>query len=76
LPLLLELVFGSWLSKSHNREFTELALSCILKLLPLMSLEPLNMIKDESKLATFLLLFEKGTTSVKTSLCHIIDSIA
>ena len=34
------------------------------------------MIKDESKLATFLLLFEKGTSSVKTSLCHIIDSIA
>ncbi|KAG5035898.1 hypothetical protein AAZX31_04G193800 [Glycine max] len=76
LPLLLELVFGSRLSKSHNREFTELALSCILKLLPLVSLEPLNMIKDESKLATFLLLFEKGTSSVKTSLCHIIDSIA
>lgn len=32
------------------------------------------MIKDESKLATFLLLFEKGTGSVKTSLCHLIDS--
>ncbi|TKY73825.1 U-box domain-containing protein 25 [Spatholobus suberectus] len=75
LPLLLELVFGTQLSKCHM-EFTELALSCILKLLPLLSLEPLNVIKDESKLATFLLLFEKGTSSVKTSLCHLIDSTA
>ncbi|KAL2347228.1 hypothetical protein Fmac_001228 [Flemingia macrophylla] len=73
LPLLLELVFDTHLSKYHM-EFTELALSCILKLLPLVSLEPLNMIKDESKLATFLLLFEKGTISVKISLCHLIDS--
>ncbi|XP_020228007.1 U-box domain-containing protein 25 [Cajanus cajan] len=75
LPLLLELVFGTHLSKSHM-EFTELALSCILKLLPLVSLEPLSMIKDESKLATFLVLFEKGTISVKTSLCHLVDSTA
>ncbi|XP_061343733.1 U-box domain-containing protein 26-like [Gastrolobium bilobum] len=78
LPLLLELVFGredAQLSKSHM-EFKELALSCILKLLPLVSLVPLNMIKDESKLATFLLLFERGTSSVKTSLCHVIDSTA
>jgi len=73
LPLLLELVFGTEFTKCHMK-LTELALSCIIKLLPLVSLEPLNMIKDESKLATFLLLFEKGTGSVKTSLCHLIDS--
>lgn len=78
LPLLLELVFGreyAQLTKSHM-EFKELALSCILKLLPLVSLEPLNMIKDESKFATFLVLFEKGSISVKTSLCHLIESTA
>lgn len=32
------------------------------------------MIKDGSKLATFVLLFEKGTNSVKTSLCRVIES--
>ncbi|KAK7358821.1 hypothetical protein VNO77_00761 [Canavalia gladiata] len=73
LPLLLELVFGTHESKNHMN-FIELALCCILKLLPLGSLEPLNMIKDESKLATFLQLFENGTSSVKTSLCHLIES--
>ncbi|KAK7316947.1 hypothetical protein RJT34_00783 [Clitoria ternatea] len=84
LKLLLELVFGRedsppppplQLSKSYM-EFLELALSCILKLLPFVSLEPLNMMKDEPKLSTFMLLFEKGTVSVKVSLCHLIDSTA
>ena len=79
LPLLLELVFGRVdaheLSQNHM-EFTEVALSCILKLLPLVTLEPLNLIKDESKLSTFVLLFEKGTSSVKTNLCNLIDSTA
>lgn len=80
LPLLLELVFGkedatSSPSKNHM-EFAEVALSCIVKLLPLVSLEPLNMIKDESKLATFLQLLEKGTSSIKTSLCQVIESTA
>lgn len=32
------------------------------------------MIKDGSKLTTFVLLFEKGTNSVKTSLCRVIES--
>ncbi|TKY60434.1 U-box domain-containing protein 26 [Spatholobus suberectus] len=78
LPLLLELVFGrteSQVSK-NDMNFIELALCCIRKLLPLGSLEPLNKIKDGSKLATFVLLFEKGTNSVKTSLCRVIESTA
>ena len=79
LPLLLELVFGraeeAQVSKDHMK-FIELALFCIIKLVPLGSLEPLNMIKDESKLATFMLLFEKGTSSVKSSLCHLIELAA
>lgn len=73
LPLLLELVFGTQVSKNHMN-FIELSLSCIRKLLPLGNLEPLNMIKDESRLSIFLLLFEKGTNSVKSSLCHVIES--
>ncbi|XP_058781349.1 U-box domain-containing protein 26-like isoform X1 [Vicia villosa] len=74
LALLLELVFG--LSDSHQNcymEFVELALSCIAKLLPIVNLEPLNIIKDESKLKKFIFLFEKGTISMKTSLCLVID---
>ncbi|KAG4998849.1 U-box domain-containing protein 25 [Glycine soja] len=74
LPLLLELVFGTQVSPENDMNFIELALCCIKKLLPLGSLEPLNMIKDGSKLATFVLLFEKGTNSVKTSLCRVIES--
>ncbi|CAJ1937807.1 unnamed protein product [Sphenostylis stenocarpa] len=74
LPLLLKLVFGTQVSINHMINFIELALCCIQKLLPLGSLEPLNVIKDGSKLATFVLLFEKGTNSVKTGLCCIIDS--
>lgn len=75
LPLLLELVFGlsdSQLSENHM-EFVEITLSCILKLLPIVNLEPLNIIKDESKLERFIFLFEKGTSSIKTSLCLVID---
>ncbi|CAL0327587.1 unnamed protein product [Lupinus luteus] len=78
LPLLLELVFGieyAQLSKNHM-ELKELALSCVTKLLPLVSLEPLNMIKDESKFAIFMQLFEKGTISVKIILCNLIESTA
>ncbi|XP_016182145.1 U-box domain-containing protein 25-like [Arachis ipaensis] len=71
LTLLLQLVF-----ETRSMEFTELALSCIVKLLPLVNLDPLNMIKDESKLSTFVSLLEKGTTKTKTSLCHLIDSTA
>uniref|UniRef100_K7KR67 U-box domain-containing protein n=1 Tax=Glycine max TaxID=3847 RepID=K7KR67_SOYBN len=74
LPQLLELVFGTQVSPEIDMNFIELALCCIKKLLPLGSLEPLNMIKDGSKLTTFVLLFEKGTNSVKTSLCRVIES--
>ncbi|XP_045826106.1 U-box domain-containing protein 25-like [Trifolium pratense] len=77
LSLLLELVFGLCLSDSKLSEnyldFVELTLSCILKLLPIVNLEPLNIIKDESKLENFIFLFEKGTSSIKTSLCLVID---
>ncbi|KAI4317093.1 hypothetical protein L6164_024999 [Bauhinia variegata] len=77
LPLLLELVFGRLqppqLNKHDMQQFIEVALCCILKLLHLGSLEPLNVLKQESKMATFLLLFEQGTSMIKTSLCDLID---
>ncbi|KAI4345074.1 hypothetical protein L6164_012241 [Bauhinia variegata] len=77
LPLLLELVFGRLqppqLSKHDMQQFIEVALCCILKLLHLGSLEPLNMLKQESKIATFLLIFEQGNSMVRTSLCDLMD---
>nr|KYP67857.1 U-box domain-containing protein 22 [Cajanus cajan] len=73
LPLLLELVFGTQVSK-NDMNLIELGLCCIRKLLPLGSSEPLNVIKDGSKLSSFVLLFEKGTNSVKSSLCRVIES--
>ncbi|KAL2342914.1 hypothetical protein Fmac_004199 [Flemingia macrophylla] len=75
LPLLLELAFGTQQVAKNDMNLVELALCCIRKLLPLGSLEPLNMIiKDGSKLSTFVLLFEKGTNLVKSSLCRVIES--
>ncbi|XP_054822013.1 U-box domain-containing protein 26-like [Prosopis cineraria] len=78
LPLLLGLVFGAQMSREHHHmEFIELALSCIMKLLTLDSTsEPLNMLREEPKLESFLLLLEKGSPNVKTSLCNLIDSAA
>ncbi|KAF7840117.1 U-box domain-containing protein 25-like [Senna tora] len=70
LPLLLEQVLDS----QNPISFTELALSCVVKLLPLGFLHPLDILKEESRFQKFLLLFEKGTISIKTSLCHVIDS--
>lgn len=78
LPLLLGLVFGAHMSKEqHDMEFIELALSCIIKLLPLdNTLEPLNMLKEEPNFESYLELFEKGSPNIKSSLCYLIDSAA
>lgn len=81
LPLLLGLVFGAQRSDfyhhQHHMEFIELALACILKLLPLdTTSEPLNMLKQEPNFESYLVLFEKGSPNIKTSLCNLIDSAA
>uniref|UniRef100_A0A5B7A6N6 U-box domain-containing protein n=1 Tax=Davidia involucrata TaxID=16924 RepID=A0A5B7A6N6_DAVIN len=81
-PLLLELVFlqkvvgvGEQYAQD-NLKFAEQALVCALKLLPFHNLEPLNMLKEESKMAHFLVLFEHGSISIKTSLCHLVEAIS
>ncbi|KAI9113674.1 hypothetical protein K1719_014925 [Acacia pycnantha] len=79
LPLLLGLVFGARIFKEqhHHMEFIELALSCIIKLLPLdTTSEPLNMLKQEPNFESYLVLFQKGSPNIKTSLCNLIDSAA
>ncbi|KAF3440603.1 hypothetical protein FNV43_RR18887 [Rhamnella rubrinervis] len=81
MPLLLELVFGSVvldeaeLSDDHIK-LVEQSLSCVLKLLPLGELESLNVLKEESKFSSFLVLFKKGTTAIKMNLCHLIDALS
>ncbi|XP_062148938.1 U-box domain-containing protein 26-like isoform X2 [Alnus glutinosa] len=81
LPLLLELVFGKVkdklvVSQDDHVKFVDQALSCVIRLLPFGELESLNMLKQESKLASFLDLFQHGTFMVKISLCHLIDAIS
>ncbi|KAJ7957028.1 RING-type E3 ubiquitin transferase [Quillaja saponaria] len=78
LPLLLELVFGRVQDQllKDSLDFIELALSCSIKLLSLGNLEPLNMLKEESKLASLLHLFEQGTFMIKISICHLIEALA
>lgn len=80
LPLLLQLVFGkvkATLSEAEDYlKFVDVALSCALRLLPLGEMECLNMLKEESKLASFLDLFEHGTDTVKISLCLLIEAIS
>ncbi|CAA2969077.1 U-box domain-containing 26-like [Olea europaea subsp. europaea] len=76
--LLLEAVFrnSEGLHFQENLRFVEKALICALKLLPFSDLGSLNMLKEESKFAYFVLLFEKGNMAIKKSLCHLVEEIA
>lgn len=77
-PLLLELLFGEAQGEfsQENLEFLEKALVCALKLIPHCNLRPLNILKEESKLEHFLVLFNQGTITVKKSLCQIVEAIS
>ncbi|KAF9678959.1 hypothetical protein SADUNF_Sadunf07G0090500 [Salix dunnii] len=78
LPLLLELLFGKVESKLSEEcvKFAGQALSCVLRLLSLGEYECLNMLKEESKLQSFQVLFDQGTSKIKGSLCQIIEAIS
>lgn len=75
LVVLLELLFGGKHS-ADNVKFAEEALSCVLKLLPFGELGCLNVLKEDSKLASFLALFELGNSMIKTSLCRLVEVIS
>ncbi|KAJ8769094.1 hypothetical protein K2173_000869 [Erythroxylum novogranatense] len=80
LPLLLKLVFSG--KAEHHRLFqervmlVEQTLCCVLKLLSLGELEVLNMLKEESNLESFQVLFHHGTINIKGSLCRLIQAIS
>ncbi|KAK6287288.1 hypothetical protein POUND7_013467 [Theobroma cacao] len=78
LPLLLQILFEKVdpeFSQEYVR-FVELGLSCVLRLLPFGELERLNMLKEESMLESFVVLFEHGTAMIKQSLCHLVGEIS
>lgn len=82
LPMLLELIFGYAESRAPSApspdhvHFVDQALSCILKLLDLGELQCLNMLKEQSKLSSFLALFEHGTVTTKISLCRLVETMS
>ncbi|OWM91463.1 hypothetical protein CDL15_Pgr017381 [Punica granatum] len=78
LPLLLELIFV----KSERRlscdqlRFVEQGLACVLDLSALGGFEPLNMLKEGPRLASFQDLFEQGNNPVKVLMCKLVEMIA
>ncbi|XVF61030.1 hypothetical protein PTKIN_Ptkin08bG0095500 [Pterospermum kingtungense] len=77
-PLLLQLLFEKVdpdFSQEHV-EFVEQGLCCVLRLLPFGELECLNMLKEKSKLLSFVVWFEHGSVMVKQSLCHLVEAIS
>ncbi|XP_043698191.1 U-box domain-containing protein 26-like [Telopea speciosissima] len=79
--VLLHLLFGNGSSpianlKEEELKIAELALTCVLKLLPFSDLRSLDMLKQDSSLVFFLVLLQQGTSKVKTSLCYLIEEIA
>ncbi|XWS44702.1 hypothetical protein CRYUN_Cryun15aG0070500 [Craigia yunnanensis] len=78
LPLLLQLLFEK-VDPEFSQEyvkFVEQLLSCVLRLMPSGELECLNMLKEESKLESFVVLFEHGTGMIEQSLCHLVVAIS
>lgn len=77
-PLLLKLVFreneGEF--SQENLIFLENSLVCVLKLLPFSDLGELNILKEEPTLAYFVVLFDKGTITIKRSLCNLVEAIS
>lgn len=76
--LLLELVFrnGECLHFGESLMLVEKALFCALKLMPFSDLGSLNILKQESKYAMFLFLFEEGNMFIKKSLCLLVEAIS
>ncbi|XP_010260460.1 PREDICTED: U-box domain-containing protein 26-like [Nelumbo nucifera] len=79
-PLILRLFFVKFTQQANldqeDSELAEGALTCILNMFPFSKLCSLNMLKEDSNLASFLVLLDHGTAKIKTSLCHLVGLIA
>ncbi|PKA47949.1 U-box domain-containing protein 25 [Apostasia shenzhenica] len=75
-PLLLRLLLQS--PSFGSLELPELALDCILLLLPATSshMNSVNMMKTESNLAALVLLLDQGNIKIRTGLCLLLERIA
>jgi hypothetical protein len=82
LPVLLQLVFHAptpW-DQRCDLEEQELALQCVLTLLPTNPAAPqldcLNMLRKEANLASFMRLLERGRARTKAGLCRLLETVA
>lgn len=75
-PILLQLLLQSPSIVDEEDDIVELALECITSLLPLADLDSLNLFRSEPNLDRLLVLLERGTVSVQTGICCLIESIA
>ncbi|WOL14221.1 U-box domain-containing protein 26-like [Canna indica] len=73
-PLLLQLLFQS--KEVMDAALAEVMLDCVLSLAASSPLDPLNMLKEEANLASFVLLLDQGHMKIKTSLCHLLEVIS
>ncbi|XP_058097370.1 U-box domain-containing protein 26-like [Magnolia sinica] len=77
---ILELLFGDIRAEIklslQDLELAEEALNCLLNLLPCTEMGHLNMLKESSSLASFLLLLNQGGMKIKTSLCCMLEAIS
>lgn len=85
LPLLLgsifkEVEYSTSYFDHEGGKFIEVALTCVVKLVhaanEMESSTALNILKEESKLASFLALFDRGTPTTTTSLCRLVEAIS
>ncbi|KAK8663747.1 hypothetical protein V6N13_083552 [Hibiscus sabdariffa] len=71
LPSLVQLLFGEL-----DPGFAEKLLPCILKLMSFGEFGSLNMLKEDSKMESLVVLFENGTDMIKQSLCRLVRAIS
>jgi hypothetical protein len=80
LLVLLPLVFCAAPATPADRRREELALQCVLSLMPSNAAAPqldcLNMLKKEANLASFVRLLERGSGRAKAGLCRLLETIA
>lgn len=77
-PFLLKLLFETPIDTKcqENLQFAEKAFHCVILLLPFGELSCLEMLKEKSKLESFMILLEKGNSIVKKSLCQLLEAIS
>ncbi|KAM0940582.1 putative U box domain, armadillo-like helical, Zinc finger, RING/FYVE/PHD-type [Dioscorea sansibarensis] len=82
-PFLLDLLFQTphlttttTTTTTYPELFTEVALDCILSLSPEKHSEFLNVLKNESCLASLGVMLDQGNVKIKTCLCTLIETIA